>query len=281
MENNDRNAEIIETRREVYGDRAEIRRERLTHHAGTLQAHAENVLASARSRAANIPFGQPILVGHHSEGRDRNYRAKIHTDTGKAFALMEKADKVRSQAGSVGSAISSDDPDALVKLRAKLDNAKSSHEIMLAANKAVRAHKNNPDGALAAIVKTGMPEANARELLKPDYMGRVGFPAYVLSNSKANIYAMEQRIKDIERTMQAVDVERVLSSGVTYREDVALNRVMLCFNYKPDADARAVLKARGFRWAPSNAAWQRQLNNAGRYAAQQVIDALGLDASQE
>lgn len=134
---------------------------------------------------------------------------------------------------------------------------------------------------LGTVVKTGMLETNARELLKPDYAGRVGFPSYALSNSKANIYTMEQRIRNIERTMQAADVEHVLASGVTYREDVALNRVMLCFSYKPDADALAVLKARAFRWAPSNQAWQRQLNNAGRYAVQQVIDDLGLDAAQE
>lgn len=33
---------------------------------------------------------------------------------------------------------------------------------------------------------------------------------------------------------------------------------------------RALLKSYGFRWAPSEGAWQRMLNDNGRYAAKQV-----------
>ena len=37
---------------------------------------------------------------------------------------------------------------------------------------------------------------------------------------------------------------------------------------KPDADTRQALKSEGFKWAPSQGAWQRQLNqNAIRAAA--------------
>lgn len=41
--------------------------------------------------ASVIPFGQPILIGHPSEQRDRNYRDKIHNTFGKAFAMQDKA----------------------------------------------------------------------------------------------------------------------------------------------------------------------------------------------
>lgn len=103
------------------------------------------------------------------------------------------------------------------------------------------------------------------------------FLANALTNSKGEIFRIERRIKEIEQTMQTADVERVLASGVTYREDVALNRVMLVFGYKPDSAARDVLKAKGFRWAPSNEAWQCQLKNAGRYAFDGVIKEMELD----
>lgn len=278
MNNETRVKEIIGVRRNVYGDRSEIRRDRLLKQSASIKAESGRVLASAKSRADSIPLGQPILVGHHSEGRDRNFRAKIHSDMGKAYALEDKAAELLNQARAVGSAIASDDPEALTKLQVKLKVAKHAHAVMVAANKAIRAHKGDQAAAIAAIVKTtGMLEENARVLLRPDFGDGMGFASYALSNSKAEIFRIERRIKEIEHAMQGVDVERVLASGVTYREDVALNRVMMIFGYKPDSAARDILKGRGFRWAPSNEAWQRQLNNAGRYAAQCVIAALALD----
>lgn len=279
MNNETRVKEIIGVRRNVYGDRSEIRRDRLLKQSASIKAESGRVLASAKSRADSIPLGQPILVGHHSEGRDRNFRAKIHSDMGKAYALEDKAAELLNQARAVGSAIASDDPEALTKLQAKLKAAKHAHAVMVAANKAIRAHKGDQAAAIAAIVKTtGMLEENARVLLRPDFGDGMGFASYALSNSKAEIFRIERRIKEIEHAMQGVDVERVLASGVTYREDVALNRIMLIFGYKPDSAAREILKGRGFRWAPSNGAWQRQLNNAGRYAAQCIVESLGLDA---
>lgn len=279
MNNETRVKEIIGVRRNVYGDRSEIRRDRLLKQSASIKAESGRVLASAKSRADSIPLGQPILVGHHSEGRDRNFRAKIHSDMGKAYALEDKAAELLNQARAVGSAIASDDPEALTKLQVKLKVAKHAHAVMVAANKAIRAHKGDQAAAIAAIVKTtGMLEENARVLLRPDFGDGMGFASYALSNSKAEIFRIERRIKEIEHAMQGVDVERVLASGVTYREDVALNRVMMIFGYKPDSAAREILKGRGFRWAPSNGAWQRQLNNAGRYAAQCIVESLGLDA---
>ena len=269
--------EIINARREVYGDRAERRREGLTSKAAALEGQANSLLNSSRERASHIPFGQPILVGHHSEGRDRRYRAKISTDMGKGFGLLDQAQEARRQAQGVGGAISSDDPDALVKLRDQLQHAQASQTMMTSANKQIRKHKGDQAAALAALVELGMSEATAREALKPDFAGRVGFPSYALSNNNANIRRIEQRIKEIERNMQASDVERTLASGVVYREDVALNRIMFQFNYKPEQASRDVLKRCGFRWAPSKDAWQRQLNSAGRWAAKAVIEALALD----
>lgn len=46
------------------------------------------------------------------------------------------------------------------------------------------------------------------------------------------------------------------------------NRLQLIFEEKPDANQRQELKSNGFKWAPSQGAWQRQLNqNAIRAAA--------------
>lgn len=51
-------------------------------------------------------------------------------------------------------------------------------------------------------------------------------------------------------------------------------RVQFIFDSKPDAETRDLLKANGFRWAPSQGAWQRQLTPAGKAAAERVKQAL-------
>ena len=46
------------------------------------------------------------------------------------------------------------------------------------------------------------------------------------------------------------------------------NRLQLIFDDKPPEEQRLALKSEGFKWAPSQGAWQRQLNqNAIRAAA--------------
>lgn len=48
------------------------------------------------------------------------------------------------------------------------------------------------------------------------------------------------------------------------------NRVQILFDGKPDANIRSELKHAGFRWAPSQGAWQRMLNHDGIYAAKTI-----------
>ena len=49
-----------------------------------------------------------------------------------------------------------------------------------------------------------------------------------------------------------------------------INRLQLFFDEKPSADQRSELKLNGFRWAPSEQAWQRQLNENAIYAASRM-----------
>ena len=53
------------------------RKERLATRADRLQAEANGRFSRAHSIADGIPFGQPILVGHHSEKRHRADLARI------------------------------------------------------------------------------------------------------------------------------------------------------------------------------------------------------------
>ncbi|MBD4157523.1 DUF3560 domain-containing protein, partial [Xanthomonas citri pv. citri] len=52
-----------------YEAKLEARRERLLTRAQEANKNADSLHKKARSMAGAIPFGQPILVGHHSESR--------------------------------------------------------------------------------------------------------------------------------------------------------------------------------------------------------------------
>ncbi|MCY1299878.1 hypothetical protein D9M70_494220 [compost metagenome] len=223
--------------------------------------------------ASVIPFGQPILIGHHSEQRDRNYRSRIHNTYGKAFQLQDKAKHYESKAAAVGTGgISSDDPDAIAKLQEQVQRLEQDQALMRAANQAIRRHKT-PTAQVAALMALGFTEKLATEAIKPDFCNRVGFPSYALSNNNANIRRIKQRIQELESRRARQDVE-IEGAGFTYKEDTEENRVMFIFPGKPDEHTRTLLKSHAFKWSPSRGAWVRQLNNAGRWAAKQLREKL-------
>nr|WP_324250488.1 DUF3560 domain-containing protein [Pseudomonas syringae] len=259
----------------AYERRLEERRGRLEGRAARASQEAATVYGQARKMAQVIPFGQPILVGHHSENRDRRYRARIHDKFGKSFALQDKAKHYEQKAASVGTGgISSDDPDAIHKLRAELEGCEQSQERMKAANKAIRTHKAT-DAQIAALVVLGFDEKQAGELVKPDFCGRVGFADYSLKNNNANMRRIKGRIAELEKNTTRLAVERV-GNGFSYREDQEENRVMFFFDSKPDEATRKLLKTHGFNWSPSRdrKPWIRKLNNAGIWNGQHVFEEL-------
>lgn len=79
-------------------EKSESRAERALARAAKSDERSEQLYGQAKSMAGQIPLGQPILVGHHSEKADRNFRDRIHNKFGKAFEEMDKADFYRKQA---------------------------------------------------------------------------------------------------------------------------------------------------------------------------------------
>jgi len=107
----------------AYEEKLAAKKARYEERAANAEYASQETYRQARRMGDAIPFGQPILVGHHSEGRDRNYRAKIHNTYGKAFELQDKAEYYAQKAARIGTGgISSDDPEAIQKLRDELTN---------------------------------------------------------------------------------------------------------------------------------------------------------------
>jgi hypothetical protein len=251
----------------AYEKRQAERKARLEDIADRLRAESDSAYQTARRMADVIPFGQPILVGHHSEGRDRRYRARIWKKQDQACELAAKAKHYAEKAASVGTGgISSDDPAAVEKLKGELAKLETLQETMKKANALVR--KNDREG-LAAL---GFSETRIAQLFTPDFCGRIGFPDYALTNNGANIRRIRKRIEELQTA--PTDTTERQEGEVMIREDATENRVMLIFPGKPSDEVRAILKSSGFKWSPNRGAWVRFLNNVGRAAAQYVVSKL-------
>ena len=168
--------------------------------------------------------------------------------------------------------IQSDDPDALQKLRGKLAKRQRHQERMKAANAAIRL-KDTFAGD-EKLSELGFSAEEIQQLRTPDFCGRVGYPSYELSNNNAEIRRITARIKKLEEAKAAPAAEPEQHDGFRVVENTDAMRLQIIFEDKPDADTRTLLKSEGFRWAPSQGAWQRQLTDNARRALKRIIDKL-------
>ena len=88
------------------------------------------------------------------------------------------------------------------------------------------------------------------------------FSSYDLTNNNATIKRLESKLKEVSRGFSGWEF-----SGGYAEANTEMNRLHLFFDEKPTESQRADLKSNGFKWAPSQDAWQRQLTDNAIYAA--------------
>ena len=186
--------------------------------------------------ASVIPMGQPILIGHHSERRDRNYREKIGNKMRKGAELSDYADELerRAKASARNTAIYADAIDPVADIDEKIAKLEAER-------KAIKAREHE---------------------------------SWELTNIGANIRRLKLRRESLAK-MKATDKNERVVNGVKVIENPDIARIQLVFDGKPSDDVREALKINGFRWAPSEGAWQRNLNANGKYAAEVVLNYIG------
>lgn len=167
--------------------------------------------------------------------------------------------------------IKSSDDDAIEKLEEKLEGLKELQEAMKAANKALR--MKNVEKGNETLRNMGYSDSRIKELREPDFCGRIGFPDYALQNNNANIHRVEGRIKELKATKEKGTQETECKFFKIVRNTEEM-RLQLIFEGKPEPEVREVLKSNGFRWAPSQSAWQRHLNGNSEYSLERVIESL-------
>ncbi len=242
--------------------------DRMKSKAERLREESAGAYARVRSIGDRIPMGQPILVGHHSQRRHERDIERMNKSFSKSIELSKTADSLerRARHAETNRAVSSDDPNAVEKLREKLAKLNAGRELMKAANAAIRKNPAKVD-VTAALVKLGIPARKVDEVLQPDFAGRVGFPAYALSNTSSEMRRIEGRIKELEAKATAAPREEVAGDIRILEAD---NRVRLVFPGKPPEPTRKALKSAGFRWSPTANAWQRHASHGAWYAARQI-----------
>ena len=260
----------------------EARRERLKAAAEKAEQRSAQAFDRAKAATAGIPFGQPILVGHHSEKRHRNALKRQDQAMRRSCEEADRAKELRGRALGVGSGgISSDDPDAIEKLREKLSGMDAGRVELKAMGAAWRKAKkplsHDREGWTKVADTLGL-DLNSKRLLRAidnarseeGFLNRGPVPGYVLSNLGANIKRVRERIAQLEAKAGDGHVEKKVGR-VLWEEDPDENRLRLYFPGKPSDEARRELKSAGFRWARSVGAWQRQLTDAARASAEYVL----------
>ncbi len=257
-----------------YEQKQEERRIRLEDRAEAAERQSLSRFDAAYKQVADIPPGQPILVGHHSEARHRRDLSRHDSHMRAGFAAQDKASHYQEKASGVGNGgISADDGNAIDKLKSKLASRVEKQECYRRMNRVWRVVQKNPDSpatarALAALSDT---ERKIVETFEAEFPWQKG-PAqdYQLKNNSAEIRRLKNRIMDLQAAEEREAAEPIRGDGFVIVENSDENRVQIIFDGKPEKDIRTILKAHSFRWAPRYGAWQRQLNHAGIHAAQQV-----------
>ncbi len=190
---------------------------------------------------------------------------KNHEDFNKAQKLLEKIANILYGR----EIIKSGDERAIEKLDEKLSALRAAQSKMKKANRAIRLKDIEKGNAI--LKDMGYTDKQIEQLREPDFCGRVGYPAYALQNNNANIHRVENRIKGLKTTKKkgTTETENQFFRAV---ENVEAMRLQLFFEDKPGPEVRNILKSNGFRWAPSQMAWQRQLTNNSRHAMRHVIE---------
>lgn len=233
-----------------YDERKQARADRREAKAADLREQA----ARDRQRSLDLlpDFGQPVLVGHHSEQRHRNALKKSAKLMSRSCADLREAVRLEQMAnGARGtSEISSDDPHAPAKLRARAWWLDWQHEKWKATRKAAR----------KAARKRG------------EKVERDG------GHDSANIRRLRKRADEIEKARARTLPDDVRVGDFLLTWDADENRVQI-YSPRPSTPEQRekqteTMRRAGFRWARSNGCWQRQASMQAWHLGKAAIERL-------
>lgn len=167
-------------------ERRMAKAEQLRIWAESRDAKADSAYAGVQAVTDRIPFGQPILVGHHSERGARADQRRIESGmdrfcehNAKAREMRSRADNIEAQAAA---AIYSDDSDAVERLRAKVAKLEAQRDAMK--------RRNSEFKKAHAVELKAEPSSFLRNRMLP-------FPSYAITNIGAEIRRNTKRLEEL------------------------------------------------------------------------------------
>lgn len=200
----------------------------------------------------------------------QNSRRETHSEKRKAI------DKILDRIESCGTdAIMSGDAEAVEKLELKIERLTDEQEFMKEVNAYYRKHKTLDGCPVLTAVQV---EEIKADMARGFNIEGKPYPSWALSNNNANIRRLKERLEKLKAVKEAGDKEHdsetIGIDGVKVVENAEAMRIQLIFEGKPSEQVRSLLKRNGFRWSPRFSAWQRNLNENGKYAVNEVLTEL-------
>lgn len=144
-----------------------------------------------------------------------------------------------------------------------LQEAEKLQDIMKKANAIIRSKKNVIE---RLVSEAGLSETNAIAIQKPDFAGRIGFPAYKLTNNNANIKRLQDRVNMLSNKLDSAKKGNEtytfteLGGGGKIEINYDIDRVQLIFsNGRVDNELYKKLRSNGYVHSPTNKAFQRKI----------------------
>ena len=246
-----------------FEEKREQRIERFRNLAIKKKQLGNSLYDESNKMVSHIPFGQPILVGHHSENAHRRLLQRSRNKTTKAFQELDKSKYYEEKVNNLENDknIYSDDPEALKKLREKLSKLEEQREEIKSVNKAWRKYAKKKDDS--ELKKLGFDDKQIKIMcnkIEEAYSWeKQPYPKYMLSNLGQNINSVKKRIIRLEN-INNIEGKEWKINETTVKINKEDNRIRIFFPDKPNSELRTELKRNGFRWSLFNKAWQTQIH---------------------
>lgn len=161
----------------------------------------------------------------------------------------------------------SNDENIIELLTEKIADLEAEKEAMKAVNAHYRKHGNLDD--YEGLITDSM-QRHIDFMINHNFIRNGLFDT---SNINQEIKRNRDRLEGIKRVKDAGTTETEYDY-FTVIENTEIMRIQIIFEGKPDQEVRDILKSNGFKWAPSQSAWQRQLTSNAKYSLKRVIEKL-------
>lgn len=225
-------------------EKLEARADRREQWAQGAESKSEQAFSRSRAATEGIPFGQPVLVGHHSESRHRRDIARGLNGLQKGVELAEKAQHHERRAAGLrrqlDNSIFSDDENAIEALEAK---AAKQDEAANLCNEYNRTWRKGGVELMREKYGDKIAAETAKTAASYSWLATKPFCA---TSYRAEARRCRQRIEEIKRRNkqreEAQDAGGMTVSGTG-------DYVHIAFADKPEWDILKDLKETGFRWS--------------------------------